>query len=169
MCGSSPAPTAIPKRPSKPGRCVRICITACASYRFVFPRCGSAPAISCCSRSTSSHITGIATAAPPRRRHASQKPRSAPSMPALEQVASQGNTPAAASEITTEEPYYIARDRLVASFELQYLTQLVTEARGNMSRAARAAGLDRTTLYRLIERHGLQRKRIRETTDPTSL
>jgi len=48
-------------------------------------------------------------------------------------------------------------------------SQLVTEARGNMSRAARAAGLDRTTLYRLIERHGLQRKRIRETTDPTSL
>ena len=90
-------------------------------------------------------------------------------IPALEQVASQGNTPAAAAEITTEEPYYIARDRLVASFELQYLTQLVTEARGNMSRAARAAGLDRTTLYRLIERHGLQRKRIRETTDPTSL
>jgi len=90
-------------------------------------------------------------------------------IPALEQVASQGNTPPAAAEITTEEPYYIARDRLVASFELQYLTQLVTEARGNMSRAARAAGLDRTTLYRLIERHGLQRKRIRETTDPTSL
>src|SRR5216117_175654 len=49
-------------------------------------------------------------------------------IPALEQVASQGNTPAAAAEITTEEPYYIARDRLVASFELQYLTQLVTEA-----------------------------------------
>ena len=62
------------------------------------------------------------------------------------------------SEVTTEEPYYSARDRLVASFELQYLTQLVSEARGNMSRAARAAGLDRTTLYRLIERHGLQRK-----------
>jgi len=70
------------------------------------------------------------------------------------------------SEVTTEEPYYSARDRLVASFELQYLTQLVTEAGGNMSRAARAAHLDRTTLYRLIERHGLQRKAIRETNDP---
>src|SRR5204862_6874072 len=88
---------------------------------------------------------------------------------ALEQVASQVYTPAAAAETTTEDPYYTARDLLVASFELQYLTQLVTEAHGNMSRAARAAGLDRTTLYRLIERHGLQRKRIRETTDPTSL
>ncbi len=61
-------------------------------------------------------------------------------------------------EVTTEEPYYAARDRLVATFELQYLTQLVTQARGNMSRAARAAGVDRTTLYRLMERHGLHRK-----------
>jgi len=51
-----------------------------------------------------------------------------------------------------------ARDRLIATFELQYLTQLVTQARGNMSRAARAAGVDRTTLYRLMERHGLHRK-----------
>jgi len=62
------------------------------------------------------------------------------------------------SEVTTEEPYYAARDRLIATFELQYLTQLVTQARGNMSRAARAAGVDRTTLYRLMERHGLHRK-----------
>ncbi len=62
------------------------------------------------------------------------------------------------SEVTTEEPYYAARDRLIATFELQYLTQLVAQARGNMSRAARAAGVDRTTLYRLMERHGLHRK-----------
>jgi DNA-binding NtrC family response regulator len=90
-------------------------------------------------------------------------------IPALEQVGTPGNAPALlGSEVTTEEPYYTARDRLVASFELQYLTQLVTESRGNMSRAARAAGLDRTTLYRLVERHGLHRKG-RETPDPASL
>ena len=78
-------------------------------------------------------------------------------IPALGEVvaAGSGSLP---TEVTTEEPYYAARDRLVASFELQYLTQLVTEAQGNMSRAARAAGVDRTTLYRLMERHGLHRK-----------
>ncbi|MEX2156209.1 MAG: sigma-54 dependent transcriptional regulator [Gemmatimonadales bacterium] len=61
-------------------------------------------------------------------------------------------------DVSTEEPYYAARDRLVAEFELHYLTKLLTQAGGNMSRAARAAGVDRTTLYRLLERHGLDRK-----------
>src|SRR5438874_4738099 len=60
--------------------------------------------------------------------------------------------------VSMEEPYYAARDRLVAEFELHYLTQLLTQAGGNMSRAARVAGVDRTTLYRLMERHGLDRK-----------
>src|SRR5881397_83379 len=91
-------------------------------------------------------------------------------IPALDKTSSASSAPSImTSEVTTEEPYYSARDRLVASFELQYLTQLVTEARGNMSRAARAARLDRTTLYRLIERHGLHRKAIRETNDPPAL
>jgi DNA-binding NtrC family response regulator len=60
--------------------------------------------------------------------------------------------------VSVEEPYYAARDRLVAEFELHYLTQLLAQSGGNMSRAARAAGVDRTTLYRLMERHGLDRK-----------
>ena len=38
-------------------------------------------------------------------------------------------------------------------------------ASGNMSRAARIAGADRTTLYRLMEKHGLQRETIMVTTD----
>jgi DNA-binding NtrC family response regulator len=62
--------------------------------------------------------------------------------------------------VSTEEPYHAARDRLVADFERRYLKQLVTQAGGNMSRAARAAGVDRGSLYRLMERHGLHRKRL---------
>ena len=46
---------------------------------------------------------------------------------------------------------------MIAQFERQYLTWLVNRASGNMSKAARIAGVDRTTLYRLMERHGLQR------------
>jgi len=56
-----------------------------------------------------------------------------------------------------EEQYHVARERLIASFEQGYLGWLVDRAAGNMSRAARIAGVDRTTLYRLMEKHALQR------------
>ena len=56
-----------------------------------------------------------------------------------------------------EETYHVARERLLAEFERRYLTWLVAQAGNNISRAARIADVDRTTLYRLMERHGLQR------------
>ena len=37
------------------------------------------------------------------------------------------------------------------------LTQLVARAGQNMSKAARLASIDRTTLYRLMEKHGFRR------------
>ena len=55
------------------------------------------------------------------------------------------------------DAYHAAKDKLVAQFENEYLTRLVARAGGNMSRAARLAGIDRTTLYRLMEKHGLRR------------
>jgi DNA-binding NtrC family response regulator len=63
-----------------------------------------------------------------------------------------------AVESALDASYHAARDRLLARFERQYLEQLVALAEGNMSRAARIAGVDRTTLYRLMERQGLHRK-----------
>ena len=56
------------------------------------------------------------------------------------------------------EGYRGARERLLGRFERRFLQQLVTQADGNVSRAARIARLNRTTLYRLMERYGLQRK-----------
>ena len=46
---------------------------------------------------------------------------------------------------------------MLATFEKNYVTRLVARASGNMSRAARLASVDRTTLYRLLERHGFRR------------
>jgi len=68
-----------------------------------------------------------------------------------------GANPASLISTLLEESYHAARDRVIAQFERQYLTWLVNRATGNMSKAARIAGVDRTTLYRLMERHGLQR------------
>ena len=53
--------------------------------------------------------------------------------------------------------YYDVRDRLLATFDRQFLTRAIAHAGGNLSKAARRAGIDRTTFYRLMDRHGLQR------------
>ena len=55
------------------------------------------------------------------------------------------------------DAYHVAKDKLVAQFEKEYLARLVARTGGNMSRAARLAGIDRTTLYRLMEKHELRR------------
>lgn len=61
------------------------------------------------------------------------------------------------SDLDMEQEYHVARERVLTAFERQYVIALIGRAGGNMSRAARLAGVDRTTLYRLIDKHGLQR------------
>lgn len=56
-----------------------------------------------------------------------------------------------------DEAYHPAKERVIAQFEKDYLTRLVTRAGGNMSKAARLASVDRTTLYRLMDKHGVLR------------
>ena len=48
----------------------------------------------------------------------------------------------------------------MAQFEKEYLTRLVGRAGGNMSKAARLASIDRTTLYRLMDKHSFQRDEL---------
>jgi DNA-binding NtrC family response regulator len=59
--------------------------------------------------------------------------------------------------LPSSDAYHIAKDQVLAAFEKDYVTRLVARASGNMSRAARLASVDRTTLYRLFERHGFRR------------
>jgi DNA-binding NtrC family response regulator len=70
----------------------------------------------------------------------------------------------------TDECYHPARDRVIAQFETSYLEWLMNRGGGNMSEAARIAGVDRTTLYRLMERHGVRRQPsaglVSERTEP---
>lgn len=56
------------------------------------------------------------------------------------------------------QSYHDLRDQLLADFERKYLISLISHAEGNISKAARIAGVDRTTLYRFMERHGLERR-----------
>ena len=57
-----------------------------------------------------------------------------------------------------EGAFHSAKDRLVTYFEKEYLSRLVSRAGGNMSKAARLASIDRTTLYRLMEKHSVHRE-----------
>ncbi len=81
----------------------------------------------------------------------------------LESVPGKGparGTPPGGSDLPGDllrESYHTARERVITQFERRYLAELVRAAEGNMSKAARLAGVDRTTLYRLMERHGLER------------
>lgn len=65
--------------------------------------------------------------------------------------------PASLISTLLEESYHAARDRVIQQFEMQYLLWLVNRAQGNLAEAARIAGVNRTTLYRMMERNGLQR------------
>ena len=67
------------------------------------------------------------------------------------------SSPASLISTLLDETYHNARDRVIAQFETQYFTWLINRAGGNVSQAARLAGVDRTTLYRLMERHRLHR------------
>ena len=62
-----------------------------------------------------------------------------------------------------DEGYHAAREKLVSNFEKAYLSRVVDRAGGNMSKAARLASVDRTTLYRLIERYHLGHEELAET------
>jgi len=65
---------------------------------------------------------------------------------------------AAAAAASSPRPTAISID----AFEKAYLIELLREHRGNLARAARAAGMDRKNLWTLVARHGLDRDQFRK-------
>jgi DNA-binding NtrC family response regulator len=80
---------------------------------------------------------------------------------AVEQVAalgeivneSTGPSPARPGEMM---PFKEAKRRVIAEFEKPYLEKLLQASSGNISQAARTAGLDRVHLMKLLRQHGLR-------------
>jgi DNA-binding NtrC family response regulator len=58
--------------------------------------------------------------------------------------------------IDTKVPLKQARDGWIATFERAYLEKILAEQGGNVTAAARAAGVDRIHFYRLLWRSGLK-------------
>jgi two-component system, NtrC family, response regulator GlrR len=63
---------------------------------------------------------------------------------------------ASASSDMLELPFKEAKAALVESFERDYLTALLARHRGNISRAASEAGIDRNYIHRLVKKYGLE-------------
>jgi len=58
--------------------------------------------------------------------------------------------------IDVSSPFPEARDRALAEFEREYVTAILQQTGGDVAAAARAAGVSRVYLYRLMKRHALR-------------
>jgi DNA-binding NtrC family response regulator len=58
--------------------------------------------------------------------------------------------------VDLDVPFRAAKDRVVEGFERAYLAALIAWSAGNVTQAARKAGMDRIHLHRLLQRHGLR-------------
>jgi len=63
--------------------------------------------------------------------------------------------PAVHEAAPQNEPQVVPLGEARRAFDRDYLMRILTLTRGNVSRAARLAGRNRTEFYRLLERHGL--------------
>lgn len=66
------------------------------------------------------------------------------------------SSPPSGQPIDASVSYEQARKQAIAAFERSYLEALLDRSHGNVSRAARDAGMDRVYLHRLIRRHALR-------------
>ncbi len=64
--------------------------------------------------------------------------------------------PPAGGAIDLDQPFSVAKRTMVEDFERRYLTALLAWSGGNISAAARRAGMDRMHLHRLVRRLGLK-------------
>ena len=68
-----------------------------------------------------------------------------------------GGTPAGATPAEVlEMPFKEAKATLIEGFERDYLKHLLARHRGNISRAAAEAGIDRNYIHRLVKKYGLE-------------
>jgi transcriptional regulator with PAS, ATPase and Fis domain len=77
--------------------------------------------------------------------------------PTLASGTSSGGAPQSygAGDEVFDLPFKEAKGRLIESFERDYLTHLLRRHRGNISRAAAEAGIDRNYIHRLVKKYNL--------------
>lgn len=69
-----------------------------------------------------------------------------------------------AAVVDVNIPYKVAKEALIDGFERAYVRAVIAACNGNMTKAARMAGIDRMYLHRLVQKHG-SRDQIASQTD----
>ena len=64
--------------------------------------------------------------------------------------------PTALSSVSASLPFKDAKERLLESFEREYLIELLRKNNRNISQAAREAKIDRKSISRLLKKHGIK-------------
>jgi DNA-binding NtrC family response regulator len=68
-------------------------------------------------------------------------------------------------DVDIDVPFKVAKQRLVDEFDRKYLEQLLEAHDNNISAAARAAGIERMSIYKMIRRLGLDKTEARDGDD----
>ena len=84
-----------------------------------------------------------------------KRPSSSGGMPAMAEGSVDVPRPSTNPDVL-ELPFKEAKAALVESFERDYLQALLARHRGNISRAAAEAGIDRNYIHRLVKKYGLE-------------
>jgi len=74
------------------------------------------------------------------------------------QPAGAGDSEGSPLEVDARRPFKEVKAEVVSRFERSYLEQVLDRTRGNISAAAREAGIDRKHMERLIRKHGIEVK-----------
>jgi len=67
-----------------------------------------------------------------------------------------GNEDEIAYAVDTGTPFKVAKQTLIEEFERRYVTRLLDEHNGNISAAARHAGIDRMSIHKMLTRLGIE-------------
>jgi DNA-binding NtrC family response regulator len=78
--------------------------------------------------------------------------------PAVEPARPGAPAPAA---IDLGQPFRIGKQRVIDDYERAYMSALVEQYQGNVAEIARHAGMDRMSIYRILQRLQLSRERGR--------
>jgi DNA-binding NtrC family response regulator len=63
--------------------------------------------------------------------------------------------------VSAQEGFVQAKERVVAMFEKEAVTRFLSEARGNISVAAKKAGITRRNFHRLLSKYSINTKKFK--------